>query len=58
MSYLNADRATRDVHLSSPTPASLRLGYHKILKPVKGRETLADALGGAAVGVSEGNQIP
>jgi hypothetical protein len=36
MRNLNAERAGMDVHLSSPAPASVPSGYHKILEPVKG----------------------
>ena len=35
MSYLNADPASRDVHLWSPVPVSMPSGYHKMLEAVK-----------------------
>ena len=33
--YVKPDPADMDVHLSSPVPAVVDQGYHKILKPVK-----------------------
>jgi len=36
MRKITSDPAGMDVRLSSPAPASMPSGYHKILKPVKG----------------------
>jgi hypothetical protein len=35
MSYMNHDRGRRNIHISSPAPASVNPGYHKILGAVK-----------------------
>jgi hypothetical protein len=35
MRYVKAEPAGMDVHLSSPAPGSVHLGYHKIRESVK-----------------------
>jgi len=54
MSYLNADPASRDVHLWSPVPVSVPPGYHKMLEAVKRIAPTATSWGwGDADGIVE-----
>jgi hypothetical protein len=57
MSYLNADRAGRDVHLWSPAPASVPSGYHKILGSVNGSKVAPPSWGSILNSRSVGKTI-
>jgi len=54
MSYLNSEPASGDVYRSSPAPASVNRGYHKIRGSVKGIAPTAISWGlGKAEGIGE-----
>ena len=59
MSYLNSEPATGDVHISSPAPDSVPLGYHKILGAVKGSllDTRSEGVDKAILFPAESNLV-
>jgi hypothetical protein len=57
MRYVKSDPASMDVHISSPAPVSVRLGYHKILGWVKRNAPAATSLGRGSAFAPAGKMI-